>query len=155
MKVHSRQEPCMHSVIQPSQKHSLCKVCMYILALGFLLFVLENIFFVGFFRALGNNSWARITHGLVFSWCSSSWKTEHTMRRADVTLFWCNKQLPEAKIQKLELGKHKYKGKCQEIQDFCTNEVFRSNESSIHNSSVFLSSSWLAGFCARQAGWTV
>jgi len=70
------------------------------------------------------------------------------MRRADVTLFWCNKQLPEAKRQNKVLGKHKYKGKFQEIQDSLTKEVFRSSGTSMHESSAFVSSGWMADcFC--------
>jgi len=40
----------------PSQMHSLSKMCVRILALEFVLFVLANIIFVGFFSALGENS---------------------------------------------------------------------------------------------------
>lgn len=40
--------------------------------------------------------------------------------------------------QNEELGKDKYNGKCQEIQDFVTNEVFRSSGRSVHKCSVFV-----------------
>jgi len=76
------------------------------------------------------------------------------VRIADVILFWYSEQLPEAKVQKMELRKHKYKGKCQEIQDLRTNEVFSSNETSVSPQPFFPRAACLFVFCARQTSWT-
>lgn len=45
--------------------------------------------------------------------------------------------------QNEKLGKDNYKDKCQEMQDFVTNEVFRSSGTIVHKSSTFVCLRWI------------
>lgn len=126
--------------------HPLCEVCLYILARGSVLFALENKISVGSFHAL-----VTIHEPEQFTTWSSAgvsvpgrqnppWEEQMSLNFGAISSFLKQRQNEE-------LGKDNYKGKCQEIQDFVTNEVFMSTEISVHKSSAFvcLSRIWQPG----------
>lgn len=122
--------------------HPLCQMCLYILALGSVLFALENIISMCSFHTL-----VTIHEPEQLTTCSSAgvsvpgrqnppWEEQMSLNFGAINSFLKQRQ-NEA------LGKDNYKGKCQEIQDFVTNEVFRSSGIIVHKFSTFVCLSWI------------
>lgn len=117
-------------------------MCLYILALGSVLFALEKIISVGSFHALVTihepeqlTTWS-LTGVSVPGRQNRPWEEQMSLNFGAISSFLKQRQNEE-------LGKDNYKGKCQEIQDFVTNEVFRSSGTSVHKSSAFVCLSWI------------
>lgn len=139
---HINQKPCMYPWIWPSRMHPLCEVCLHILVLGSVLFALAIIIFVGSFHALVTIHEPEQLTTCYLTGVSVPGRQNPPQEEQMSLNFGAVRSFLKQR-QNEELGKDNYKDKCQEVQDFVTNEVFRSSGTSVHKSSALACLSWI------------